>query len=310
MGFKVFIDGQEGTTGLQLSQRLKARKDIELIPISDALRKDPAERAKCINSANVVFLCLPDDAAKESVSLIENPAVRVIDASTAHRVDPNWTYGLPELSPEFRAAIQTSKRISNPGCYATGFITCVYPLIALKIMGPEYPVVCQGISGYSGAGKKAIAQYESENRSADLESPRHYALGLSHKHLPEMQKVTGLLSPPLFNPLICDFYAGMAVSVPLNVCMLKRRLNLSQMYEALSEYYLNSNFISVHTAPESGFLPANELEGTNKLKLYVCGNDRQITLISILDNLGKGASGAAVQNMNIALGLDETTGLL
>lgn len=310
MAFKVFIDGREGTTGLQLHQRLQGRRDIQLLSIDEALRKDPSARKDCINSADVVFLCLPDDAARESVSLVENDSVRVIDASTAHRTAPGWAYGFPELSIAHREAIKHGKRIANPGCYATGMLSCVYPLIALGIMGTDYPVVCQGISGYSGAGKKTIALYEATDRPAELESPRHYALSLHHKHLPEMQQVTGLDSPPLFNPIICDFYAGMAVSVPLHVKLLKQQVTLKKLYEALSDFYSGSNFISVHTAPEAGFLPANELTGTNRLKLYVCGNDSQMTLISVLDNLGKGASGAAVQNMNIALGLDETTGLI
>ncbi len=303
---KVFIDGAEGTTGLQLRTRLSAHKEIELIEISADLRKDPLERKKLINQSDVTFLCLPDSAAKEAVGLIENPNVIIIDASTAHRTAEGWAYGFPELSESHRAAIAAGKRIANPGCHATGFIAAVYPLISLKIAPKSYPFVCHSITGYSGGGKKMIAQYEDENRPNEFKSPRQYGLSLSHKHLPEMKAVTGIDRPPIFNPIVADFYSGMAVSVPIYTSLLERKLTLEGLYNELSEFYKNSALISVRLAPESGFLPANKVEKTCKLELYVMGNDEQITLCSVFDNLGKGASGAAVQNMNIALGIPET----
>ena len=303
---KVFIDGAEGTTGLQLRTRLSAHKEIELIEIREDLRKDPLERKKLINQSDVTFLCLPDSAAKEAVGLIENPKVIIIDASTAHRTAEGWAYGFPELSEGHRAAIAAGKRIANPGCHATGFIAAVYPLISLKIAPKSYPFVCHSITGYSGGGKKMIAQYENENRPNEFNSPRQYGLSLSHKHLPEMRAVTGIDRPPIFNPIVADFYSGMAVSVPIYTSLLERKLTLEGLYNELSEFYKNSALISVRLAPESGFLPANRVEKTCKLELYVMGNDEQITLCSVFDNLGKGASGAAVQNMNIALGIPET----
>ncbi len=305
MKYKVYIDGQEGTTGLQLQKRLSAHKDVELLLIEDSMRKDAGKRRELINSADLVFLCLPDAAAVEAVSLIENDRVRVIDASTAHRTAPGWAYGFPELSKEHRRAIASSKRIANPGCYATGFISIVYPLVKLGILPRSYPLTCVGVSGYSGAGKKAIAQYEDAGRPYQLESPRLYALSLSHKHLPEMKAVTGIDSAPVFNPFICDYYSGMTVSIPLHVSMLLKKLRPAELRELLSGFYDGEPLISVHGPTEDGFIAANEIRDTNHLRIHVCGNDEQLTLVSVLDNLGKGASGAAVQNMNIALGLDE-----
>ena len=307
--FKVFIDGAEGTAGLQLSTRLSAHREVELLNIDPALRKDPDERRKLINQSDVTFLCLPDSAAKEAVGLVENPNVRIIDASTAHRTAPGWAYGFAELSAAHSEAIASGKRIANPGCHATGFIASVYPLVSLGIASPDYPFSCHSITGYSGGGKKMIAQYEDSSRPAEYDSPRQYGLGLSHKHLPEMQAVTGISAPPVFNPIVADFYSGMAVSVPIITRLLKKKLTLSEMTEALSEFYCGSPLISVHSAPESGFLPANLTAKTCRLELYVMGNDEQMTLCSVFDNLGKGASGAAIQNMNILLGIDEKTGL-
>ncbi len=310
MKYKVYIDGQEGTTGLQLQKRLASHKDVELLLIDEALRKDTGARSELINSADAVFLCLPDKAAVEAVSLVENDHVIIIDASTAHRTAGGWDYGFPELSPEHRNAIKNSKRIANPGCYATGFISLVYPLVKLGILPKNYPLSCTGISGYSGAGKKAIAQYNEEGRAYQLESPRLYALSLSHKHLPEMKLVTGIDNTPIFNPFICDYYSGMTVSVPLFKSMLSKKLSPSEIQEALSEYYEGETLITVHGPTEDGFIAANELRDTCKLKIHVYGNDEQITLVSVFDNLGKGASGAAVQNMNIALGLNEFESLI
>ncbi len=307
---KVFIDGQEGTTGLQLAARLKGRGDIELIEIPELLRKDPAERAKRMNQSDLTFLCLPDAAAVEAVKLVTNEKTRLIDASTAHRVAPGWAYGFPELSRAHRDAVAAGVRIANPGCYATGFLAIAYPLAALGLVSRQTRFTCHAISGYSGAGKKGIAQYENPERDTGFDSPRLYALNLSHKHLPEMQKVAGLSRPPLFNPQVCDFYQGMSVSVPLWAEQFEKRVTLSDLREALAGFYEGAKLLSVQDAPEDGFLPANLLAKTNRLNLYAFGNGDQFTLVSVLDNLGKGASGAAVQNMNIALGLDEYTGLL
>ncbi len=301
---KVFIDGGAGTTGLQIVERMKKRSDVELITLDEAHRKDASARKEAIHAADAVFLCLPDDAAREAVKLAEGAKAVVIDASTAHRTAEGWAYGFPELSASHRAAVASSKRIANPGCYASGFISLVYPLIAHQIAGKDYPFTCHAVSGYTGAGKKGIAQYEAADRDRSLDSPRLYALTLKHKHLPEMQKVCSLSHPPIFNPYICDFPCGMTVHVPLYRSLLKRRLSVGELEEVFKEHYAGAKFVKVERE-ESGYLAANTLEGTNLLQVFVSGNDEQILLSARLDNLGKGASGAAVQNMNIALGLDE-----
>lgn len=305
---RVFIDGGAGTTGLKIVERMQARADVELITLDEAHRKDPASRKEAIHAADAVFLCLPDDAAKEAAVLAEGSKAVVIDASTAHRTAEGWAYGFPELSPAHRAAIASSKRIANPGCYASGFISLVYPLIAHGIAAKDYPFVCHAVSGYTGAGKKGIAQYEAEERDPALDSPRLYALGLHHKHLPEMQKVCSLVHPPVFTPYICDFPCGMTVHVPLYRSMLQKQLTVGELEEVFRAHYADRRFVQV-AKEESGFLAANTLEGTNLLQVFVNGNDEQILLSARLDNLGKGASGAAVQNMNIALGLDEGVSL-
>ena len=301
---KVFIDGGAGTTGLKIVERMQAREDVTLITLDEEHRKDPASRKEAIHAADAVFLCLPDDAAKEAAQLAEGAKAVVIDASTAHRTAEGWAYGFPELSAAHRAAIAGSKRIANPGCYASGFISLVYPLIAHRIAAEDYPFVCHAVSGYTGAGKKGIAEYEAEERDRALDSPRLYALGLHHKHLPEMQKVCALSHPPVFTPYICDFPCGMTVHVPLYRSLLQKKLTVGEMEELFREHYASCRFVKVATE-ESGFLAANTLEGTNLLEVFVNGNDEQLLLSARLDNLGKGASGAAVQNMNIALGLDE-----
>lgn len=309
--FKVFIDGKEGTTGLQIFDRLGKRDDVEIITLPEELRKDVKARKECLNSADICFLCLPDVAAKESVSLIENPSVRVLDASTAHRTNPEWVYGLPELSNVRREEIGIAKRVANPGCHATGFITLVYPLVKGGVISPNYPLSATSITGYSGAGKKTIAVYESENRSKELDSPRHYALAQKHKHLPEITQQCGLEFDPVFSPIICDFYSGMCVSVPLHARLLNKNYSLSDIKKYLVDFYSGQNFINVvQDSDDIGFLPANNLSGTNELNLIVSGNNERIVLYSVFDNLGKGASGAAVQNMNIMLGLDETKFLI
>ena len=308
---KVFIDGKEGTTGLKIFERFEGRNDLEILTIAEEKRKDVSERKRLINEADVVFLCLPDEAARESVTLVDNDKTIVIDASTAHRTLDNWAYGLPELSPKHREAVCSGKRISVPGCYATGFITVAAPLVALGILPKDYPVTAYGISGYSGGGKKLIAEYEADDRAEKYNSPRIYALALSHKHVPEMHKHSGLAYKPLFNPIVCDYYNGMAVSVPLYTRLLNKKLSPKELAQEYAEYYAGQQFISVlpYEAVAEGVLYTNPLAGTNRLEIIVCGNEEQLTVISRFDNLGKGASGAAVQCMNLALGVDEATGL-
>lgn len=309
--YSVFIDGKEGTTGLQIYERLGKRSDLKLITLSEELRKDAAARKECINSADIVFLCLPDSAAREAVTLAESGRVRIIDASTAHRTSPDWAYGFPELSEAHREKIVSSKRVAVPGCHASGFISLVYPLIAGGLVSPDYPFVCHSVTGYSGGGKKMIAQYESEPRDTRLDSPRQYALGLSHKHLPEMTAVCGLSHKPIFNPIVADYYSGMCVTVPLYTDLMAKKMSVEQIKTYFAEYYARRNFIKVieKETLDGGFLSANDLCGTNRMEIYVDGNDEQILLASRFDNLGKGASGAAVQCMNLMLGLDETTSL-
>ncbi len=305
---KVFIDGRAGTTGLRIYEKLEERDDIQIISLSDEERKQTAARKRAINGSDVTFLCLPDDAAREAVALCDNPDTVVIDASTAHRTAEGWAYGFPELSEKHRARIQTSKRIANPGCYASGFISLVYPLIGAGIARRDYPFVCHAVSGYSGGGKSAIAQYTNAARDKELESPRLYALSLSHKHIPEMMKECALTQKPLFNPCICDFERGMLVNVPIFLSRLEKTVTVENLLEMYREHYAGSRFISVKQE-ESGFIAANSLEGTNKLEILIHGNGEQVLLTARLDNLGKGASGAAIQNMNIALALDERLGL-
>ncbi len=309
--YSVFIDGKEGTTGLQIYDRISKRDDIKLITLPEELRKDVNARKECLNSADISLLCLPDAAAKEAVSLVSSPNARIIDASTAHRTNPDWVYGLPEISSERRELIANANRLANPGCYATGFITLVAPLVKGGLVSADYPFVCHALSGYSGAGKKGIAQYEDENRDVSLSSPRHYALGLKHKHIPEMVNECGLAYAPVFAPIICDFYCGMCVSVPVYTRLMNKKYTVNDVRKYFAEYYASQNFIKVVEENDiPTYLAANKLACSNMLEIYVSGNDEQIMLCSVLDNLGKGASGAAVQNMNIMLGLDERTSLI
>ena len=305
---KVFIDGSAGTTGLRIREMLGKREDISLIALPEQLRKDVAARRDAINGADAVFLCLPDDAAREAVGLVENENTVVIDASTAHRTSSGWAYGFPELSAGHRAAIVNGKRIANPGCYASGFLALVYPLVAAGVLPKDYPLVCHAVSGYSGAGKKGIAEYEAKDRPANYDTPRLYALTLAHKHLPEMQAVCGLTRTPVFNPYVCDYYCGMTVNVPLFVDMLAQKVSVADVKELLRAHYAGAHFVTVGEEP-SGYVSANLLNGTNRMELLVNGNERQILLTARFDNLGKGASGAAIQNMNLALGLDECLSL-
>ena len=304
----VFIDGSAGTTGLRIRGMLEQRADVALLTLPEEARKDTGARKEAFSRADVVFLCLPDDAAREAAALVENKKTIVIDASTAHRTDPAWTYGFPELSEKHREAIANSKRIANPGCYASGFIALVYPLVSAGIAPPDYPFVCHAVSGYSGAGKKGIAEYEAKDRPASLDTPRLYALGQQHKHLPEMKAVCGLTRTPVFDPYVCDYYCGMTVTVPLFTDLLNKNMSPAALERLYREHYAGQRFVRVGKE-ESGYIAADTLNGTNCLEILVNGNDERILLTARLDNLGKGASGAAIQNMNIALGLDEGVSL-
>lgn len=306
--YNVFIDGREGTTGLQIYDRLMSRRDIRLLSIPEELRKDTEARKERIDRADIVFLCLPDAAAKEAVSLCQNPNTKIIDASTAHRTAEGWAYGFPELSCDFRSAVAKGKRIANPGCHASGFISLVYPLVKEGLVSPDYPFVAHSVTGYSGGGKKMIASYEEPERDKELDSPRQYGLTLSHKHLPEMTKICALSHAPVFNPIVADYYCGMCVTVPLYAELMKVKLTPQKLADFYRGFYAGAKFISVDDAPHS-FLGANHLAGSNRMEIFIGGNAEQLLLCSRFDNLGKGASGAAVQNMNIALGFDEETGL-
>ena len=299
---KVFIDGREGTTGLQIYERLNSRSDIDLLLIDEVKRKDVDERRKLINEADLVFLCLPDDAAREAVSLIENDNTRVIDASTAHRTHPDWVYGLPELRPEQRGKIVSARRVANPGCHATGFILSVYPLIALGVIPTDYPLTCFSLTGYSGGGKSMISNY-GEGKTDAMYAPGVYALELHHKHLPEMIAVTGLTRPPVFCPIIDDYYKGMATSITLHNDLLPKRMTASDILAELSNYYSGQRYVKVNPELGSGTLYSNWGAGTNDLEITVSGNNDQTLITARFDNLGKGASGAAVQNMELMLGL-------
>lgn len=300
---KVFIDGQAGTTGLRIKSRLQQRDDIELLEIDNEKRKDSAEIKKLLNASDITFLCLPDEAAKEAAALLDkdNKHTKIIDASTAHRTAPGWAYGFPELSPEFRKGIEENQLIANPGCYASGFISIVYPLIAHGIISRDYPLTCFAVSGYSGGGNKAIAQYEAENRDAELDSPRQYALGQTHKHLKEMQAITKIERTPIFSPMICDYKCGMVVSIPLFTNMLAKSITPNEVREVLKEHYAGSEFVKVREAGYSeSMIGANNFEGRDDMEIELNGNADRFVITSRFDNLGKGASGAAIECMNIA----------
>ena len=315
MAVNVFIDGKEGTTGLKIFERFADRSDINIMQIDEDKRKDPAEKAKIINASDYTFLCLPDAAAVESVQLCTNSKTRIIDASTAHRTNPEWAYGFPELDASFREKIAGSNRVAVPGCYASGFVSLGYPLVKSGIMPADYPVVIHAVSGYSGAGKKAIAQYEADGRNPELDSPRLYALTQTHKHLPEMKKIAGLEYEPVFNPYVCDYFQGMTVTVGLHARLLSKKVTAHNVWEMFAAHYDGCRFVKVsgfmgEGVLEEPFIPANTLAGTNMMQIFVYGNDDRIMLTSRFDNLGKGASGAAVQCLNIMLGIDEATGLV
>ena len=301
---KVFIDGSAGTTGLRIRERLAGRSDLELLTLREELRKDANARKDMLNTADIAFLCLPDAAAVEAVSLIDSDHVAVIDTSTAHRVSDGWAYGFAELSDAHRQAIVSSKRVANPGCHASGFIAGVYPLVKLGVIPADFPLTAYSLTGYSGGGKKLIAEYEDENRDVRHESHRIYGTTLTHKHLPEMQKICGLTQKPVFSPILGDFYAGMATSV------LLPGIDAQTAWEALSDHYAGQSLVSV--APLGGdeaVVYASTYAGKDTMRIQVSGQRDQCMVTAIFDNLGKGASGAAIQNMNLLLGLDEATGL-
>jgi len=311
MTYSVFVDGQEGTTGLQINELLAQRSDIELIRIEADKRKDLAERKRLINASDITFLCLPDEAAKESAALVDNPATCLIDASTAHRVNPDWTFGLPEMMPGQRERIRATKRISNPGCHATAFILAVKPLIAGGLLTPGTQLACNSITGYSGGGKKMIEQYQGPQR---IDAPRPYALTGVHKHLPEMTHYTGLAQQPVFQPIVGPFYKGLAVTVFLHPAQFTRAATPADVQQLLADYYAGERFIRVASAgiegnTDGGFFSVEGSNDTNNVDLFVFGNAERMLLMARLDNLGKGASGAAVQSMNLHLGVDEGLGL-
>ncbi|MEI7464680.1 MAG: N-acetyl-gamma-glutamyl-phosphate reductase [Burkholderiales bacterium] len=322
MNYRVFVDGQEGTTGLRIHEYLAQRDDIEVLRIDPTQRKDVAERARMLNAADVAFLCLPDAAAREAASLVSNPNTCLIDASTAHRTAPGWTFGLPELAPDQRAAIRASKRIANPGCHASAFILLMRPLVEAGLIPTTAPLTATSITGYSGGGKSMIHDYEaalvagdrSPTANAPLAAPRPYALTLAHKHLPEMKAHTGLASPPVFMPVVGPFYKGLTVSVPLHISQLEGGTCAADLHAALMQRYAAERFIRVMPLRDEdtlagGFFDVQGCNDTNRVDLFVFASETQVLLMARLDNLGKGASGAAVQAMNVHLSIDEGLGL-
>ncbi len=306
---KIFIDGKAGTTGLRIYERLEGRDDIELLTLSEENRKDVTCRKEMLNAADIAFLCLPDDAARESVSLVDNPDTVIIDTSTAHRTNPDWTYGFPELTVDGEAAVASSKRIAVPGCHASGFIALVYPLVEKGIIDKSVKLTCHSITGYSGGGKKMIAEYESEDVENLLKAPRQYGLTQQHKHLPEMKTVTGIDNEPVFCPIVAPFYSGMAVTVPLFASDLKDGITVEDIKNVYREKYTGPIVNFADNADDDGMYSALALGGTDSMEVSVFGNDERILLTARYDNLGKGASGAAIECMNIVLGADKTEGL-
>ena len=303
----IFIDGSAGTTGLRIYDRLSARDDISLIKLPEELRKDDNARAQAINSADIVFLCLPDDAARQAVTFVKNDKTAIIDTSTAHRTNDDWVYGFPELTG-IREQIINSKRIANPGCHASGFIALVKPLVEAGVLDANMALSCFSLTGYSGGGKKMIADYESAEKSELLKAPRQYGLTQQHKHLKEMQVITGIETAPAFCPIVADFYSGMEVTVTLFKHDIKA--NIDDIKAIYKNYYTGKLVHFNDAVDEGGFLSAAALSGKDDMQLCVFGNEDRIILVARYDNLGKGASGAAIQNMNILMGVDETTGLV
>ena len=306
---KVFIDGSAGTTGLRIAERLESRNDIELIRLSEENRKDTEARRKALNDADIAFLCLPDAAAIEAISLIDNDNTVVLDTSTAHRTNVDWAYGFPELSNEAEEKIKNSKRIAVPGCHASGFIALIYPLVEKGIISKDILLSCFSLTGYSGGGKKMIAEYEDYEKDPLLEAPRQYGIGQTHKHLPEMSKICGIENAPAFIPVVGDFYSGMEVTIPLFASQLNDGFTVEDIKSAYKAKYTGPIVNYVKDFHEGGFVSANKLEMKDSMEISVSGNDDRILLIARYDNLGKGASGAAVECMNIVLGVNKTTGL-
>lgn len=301
---KVFIDGSEGTTGLRIHDRLASRDDIELLTIDESLRKDENEKRRMYSAADFVFLCLPDEAARRAVDLAEGCGARIIDTSTAHRVEKGFSYGFCELSKQHRQAIVTGDRVAVPGCHASGFIAIVYPLVASGMVDAGAQLSCFSITGYSGGGKKMIAQYEAADRPGEFNSPRIYGLTQQHKHLKEMQSICGINTPPVFSPIVCDFYSGMAVTVPFTGLCVE---DVKRLYE---KWYGLQKLISVENLADGEMIAASTMSGKDSMKILVYGNDQRLTVTALFDNLGKGASGAAVQCLNLMMGTDETKGLI
>jgi len=306
--YKVFIDGSQGTTGLRIVQRLSQRNDIQLLSIPEEKRKDSAARKKMLNACDAALLCLPDDAAIEAADMIENPDVRILDTSTAHRTDPDWAYGFPELSPQHRAKILASKRIAVPGCHASGFIALVHPLVEAGILPKDALLSCHSITGYSGGGKKMIAEYEDEGRDIQLDAPRQYGLAQQHKHLKEMRQISGIDYAPVFSPIVSDFYSGMVVTVPLFRQMLQGGAGMEDVKAAYARTYTGP-VVVCEDKSSGGFLAGNAAAGTDRMHICVQGNEERMLLTATYDNLGKGASGAAIQLLNLILGAKETEGL-
>ena len=307
---KVFIDGKAGTTGLRIYERLAQRSDLEIILLSDDERKSPEARKRALNAADIAFLCLPDDAAREAVSMIENENTVVLDTSTAHRTDPNWCYGFPELSAEFEAKLKSARRIAVPGCHASGFISLVYPLVESGMLGSDALLCCHSLTGYSGGGKKMIAEYESEDRDVLLDAPRQYGITQMHKHLKEMKAITGIDEAPCFSPIVSDFYSGMLVTVSIFKSQLKAGFGIDDIKRIYAEKYNGEIVKYVDSFDDGGFMAANAVAGKDIMLVTVAGNEDRIQLTALYDNLGKGASGAAIQCMNMKLGVDKTTGLV
>ena len=305
---KVFISGSEGTAGLRLHSRLEKRSDVELLDIDSSLRKDPLEIKRIIEKADFIFLCLPDDAARETVELAKGTSARIIDTSTAHRTVNGWAYGFPELSDRHRSAIASAKYVASPGCHASGFISLIYPLISAGIISSESLLSCSSLTGYSGGGKKMIAEYKAESRLTELDSPKLYAMGQTHKHLPEVISQCGLKNAPAFMPVVGDFYAGMLVTVPLHALQMKGKFSLSDIREVYKTHYKGQKLIKImDEVPSSLF--ANTLAGRDDMQIFVSGDEERILLSSLFDNLGKGASGAAIECFNLMCGLPEEMGL-
>ncbi len=313
MAMKVFIDGKEGTTGLRIFERLEKRPDLEMLTLPDELRKDPSARKEAIHAADIAILCLPDAAARESVELAAGSNTRILDTSTAHRVADGWSYGFAELSDAHRSGIINGQRVAVPGCHASGFVSLVAPLTLAGLLPKDAALTCFSLTGYSGGGKKMIAQYEADGRESELDSPRQYGLTQVHKHLPEMTHVPGLSVKPIFAPIVADFYSGMEVTVPLHASQLTKGVGIQDILSCLKAHYADSPIVHVMSQEEvdamGGFVASNALSGKDGMQMMVLGNDERIQMVSLFDNLGKGSSGAALQCLNLMTGVDETLGL-